>query len=195
MLDNDHDRWSSDSMSLLINNTWDYVCARIKYIKCIFGRHCFQPVPILHLGSLPLDAGLHLQLPQREVIVHEQSVPAHCGADVRRLRCHVPGQQVVQPAAGLRAEQLVGTHRVHVVVQRRQRALRGDAQRLDHVGSASAVLKVPSGPSSCLSVCLCVSSTPGSTEATPFPPGRGSACRSELPGFPSAWQPCLHLTA
>lgn len=94
------------------------LCALIEYIKCTSRRHCLQSVSVLHLGSLPLDAGLHLQLSQREVIVHEQSVPAHCGADVRGLRCHVAGQQVGQPAAGLRAEQLVGTHRVHVVVQR-----------------------------------------------------------------------------
>lgn len=104
---------ADDSVSLPDNNNLKIMRVHRTNTKCLFK----QTVGVLlYLGTLPLDAGLHLQLPQREVIVHEQSVPAHCRADVRGLRCHVPCQQVGQPAAGLSAEQLVGTHRVHIVV-------------------------------------------------------------------------------
>lgn len=86
----------------------------------------------LYLWSFPLDVGLHLQLAEGEVIVHEQSVPAH-RVDVRALRRHVSAQEVRQPAPGLRAEQLVGADRVHIIVQRREGSLRGQTQRLSHV--------------------------------------------------------------
>lgn len=106
---------------------------------------------LLHLRSFPLDPGLHLQLSQGEVIVHEQSVPAR-RVDVGALQSHVSGQQVRQPAAGLRAEQLVGAHRVHVIFQRRKGAFRRHTQRLNHVKCdvCSTEAFVPSEPSFCL---------------------------------------------
>lgn len=98
-------------------------------------NHRSHVVPsLLYLWSFPLDHGRHLQLSQGEVIVHEQSVPAAL-AEVCGLQRHFSAQEVRQPAAGLRAEQLVGAHRVHVIFQRRKRAFGRHTQRLYHVRS------------------------------------------------------------
>lgn len=86
----------------------------------------------LYLWSFPLDPALHLQLSQREVVVHEQSVPSH-HAQVPALRRHVAGQEVRQPAAGLGAEQLVRADRLRIILQRREGAVGGHTQRLYHV--------------------------------------------------------------
>lgn len=85
---------------------------------------------LTHLWPLPLDPGLHFQLPQGKVIVHEQSVPTH--VDVRTFQNHVSGQKVREPAAGLRTEQLVGAHGVDVIFQRRKGAFRRNTPRLNH---------------------------------------------------------------
>ncbi|TNN47988.1 hypothetical protein EYF80_041811 [Liparis tanakae] len=81
------------------------------------------------------------ELPQGEVVVHEQPVPAH-RAHVAVFRHHVAAlQEVREPAAGLGAQQLVGADRVRVVLQRREGALGRHAQRLDHGGNARRALR------------------------------------------------------
>ncbi|KAG7234841.1 hypothetical protein INR49_003666 [Caranx melampygus] len=78
-----------------------------------------------------------------KVIVHEEPVPAD-RVHVRSLRSHALVHQVCQPAPGLRAHQLVGAHRLHVVLlRRRERELRRHIHRLQHPGYTSGIRLMP----------------------------------------------------
>lgn len=128
-------------------------CGLLQFCK---RRFCLYP------WSFPLDSGLQLQLAHREEVVHEQSVLAdRVNVSARR---RTPGQEVGQPEARLRPQQLVGTDRVHFIFRQRKGAGR-QLGRLLHVksGTFSTELSVLTAE-----LPIYLSAENKYTEATPF---------------------------